>query len=233
MANNPRLSKISVELAMRMNDAKTLADAAITTGDQDGTVYTAAARMMAINKAMFKLVDDVWMMANQQDYKNAKIIFAGVFPELVVKRDVATGVSTGQPNASEYSIITPNLDYFQLLEAAVNNGSNVVQAELLPSYLYQTIKWGRTIQIKGTLSIPTASEIGGVIYLFESGGTGFPNRVLYLTFLRQPLDKTQGCFLSMTNGSSGGNTEDSPFLDQHNSKIAELAENILRYEGKE
>jgi len=217
MANNPKLERISVELAKIMNDAVTSADVAITTGDQNGVVYSALARMMAINKAMFKLFNDVWSKSGGN-----KQMFAGVFPELVVLRAITTTAS------STYVIATPNLDYFQLLDAVVNS----IQAEPMPSHLYLTVKSGRTIQAKGSATIPMVVEIGGTIYILPDNAA-FQSKASEITFIRQPLDKTQGCFLSMTNGSTGGNTEDSPFLDQWNSTIAKYAENILRYEAKE
>ncbi len=228
MANNTKLERISVELAGRLNDKVTAGGVVITTGDQDGVILSAAQRMLFINRAMFKLFNEVWMGANQKDSKNAKQIFVGVFPELVVTRDLTTLSAT-----STYDIATPNLDYFQLLEATINPaGASAMQAEFLPSYLYLTAKYGRTTQIKGTTSIPMIVEANGTIY-FLPDDVAFQSKPAKLTFIRQPLDKTQGCFLSMTNGSSGGNTEDSPFGNQWNTAIVDRAEILFRMDAKE
>ncbi|MHB8842356.1 MAG: hypothetical protein ACYC56_11335 [Candidatus Aquicultor sp.] len=214
--NNPKLEKISIDLAGRMNDKYTSADVLVA-GDTDGTIYTAADRLRYINRAMFKLFNDVW-----QKTSGNKQMFAGVFPELVQMRTITTS------SASAYPIATPNLDYFQLLEAVVDGK----QAEIMPSHLYLTVKSGRTLQVKGSTSIPVVTEINGTIY-FLPNDAAFQAKSADITFIRQPLDKTQGIYLSMTNGSSGGNTEDSPFLDQWNSKIAEIAEQLCRYDAKE
>ncbi len=217
MASNVRLEKISIELAKRINDAFTSAGADVA-GNTDGIVLTAAQRMSYINKAMFKLVNDVWQKANERDYKHAKEIFAAFFPELVVYREVTT------TSASKYVIATPNLDYFQLMEAVVNS----IQAEFMPSHLYQTVKSGRTPQIRGSSSIPMVVEIEKTIY-FLPDNAAFQTKTATLTFIRQPLDKTSGSFLSMDSAV----TEDSPFLDQWNTQFAEISEQLYRYDAKE
>jgi hypothetical protein len=222
MANNIKLEKISISLGQRLNDGFTSAGVAIA-GNTDGIVLTAAQRMDYINKAMFQLVNEVWIKANERDWKNAKQIFAGVFPELVVTRSVTTGAG-GSATASAYAIITPNLDYFQLLEATVAG----IQAEFMPSHLYLTVKSGRTLQVKGTSTIPMVVEIGGTIY-FLPDDAAFQTKTAILTFLRQPLDKTTGNFLAMSDAS----TEDSPFLNSWNSKIAEISEQLFRIDAKE
>ena len=224
MANNTKLERISVSLAKRLNDAFTSAGVAITTGDQDGIVLSALQRMEFINKAMFKLFNDVWAMANEKDPKNAKQIFSGIFPELVVTR---SSISTTP--ASLYVIATPNLDYFQLLEATIES----LQAELMPSYLYLTVKSGRTIQARGSATIPVVVENSGTIYFLPDNAAFQSKATVVLTFIRQPLDKTQGCFLSMTAGTTGGNTEDSPFGNQWNDKIVNFAEQLFRQDAKE
>lgn len=224
MANNAKLERISVALARKLNDAATSAGVVITTGDQDGVILSANQRMDYINRAMFKLVGDVWEMANQRDWKNAKQIFAGVFPELVVTRNVTTTSAGGPGLASAYYIATPNLDYFQLLEAVVDG----MQAEMAPSYLYLKVKSGRTPQIKGSSTIPMVVEIDKCIS-FLPDGVAFQNKTANLTFLRQPLDKTSGNFLAMNSST----TEDSPFLDQWNEKITNIAEQLFRIDAKE
>lgn len=222
MANNTKLALISVSLAQKLNDAFDKTTGAAIAGDGDGNVLSAVQRMAYINRAMHKLVGNVWDMANQKDYKNAKQIFAGIFPELVVARTVTT------TSASLYVIATPNLDYFQLLEATVDS----MQAELMPSHLYLTVKSGRTIQIKGSATIPMVVEIGGSIY-FLPDNAAFQSKSAVLTFLRTPLNNgttgTAGIFLTMNNSTS----EDSPFLNSWNDKIVEIAEQLFRADAKE
>lgn len=217
MANNPRIEKISIEFGQRINDGFTSAGVVIA-GNTDGIILTAAQRMNYINKAMFKLVNEVWIKANERDWKNAKQIFAGLFPELVVTRPVTTTAD------STYVIAAPNLDYFLLLEATVDG----IQAEYMPSSLYLTVKNGRTIQAKGTTAIPMVVEIGRTIY-FLPNNAAFQTKSTQLTFLRQPLDKTTGNFLSVSDAS----TEDSPFYDTWNSQIASVAEQLFRIDAKE
>ncbi len=217
MANNIKLERISVEFAKRINDAFTSAGVAITTGDQDGVVLAASARMAYINKAMLKLFNDVWMSVQGDRQK-----FAQIFPELISARTVTT------TSGSAYIIATPNLDFFQMIEATVAG----IQASVLPSYFYQTVKSGKTPQFKGDASNPMAVEINGTIY-FLPDVSAFQTKSAVITILRLPINGgttgTGGIFLTMDASTS----EDSPFLNTWNTKIVDIAEQLFRQDAKE
>lgn len=218
MANNAKLEKISVELAKRLNDAFDANGSEITAGDVSGKVVTASTRMAYINKAMFKLFNDVWV-----GVKGDKRKFAEILPELIVNREVTVGAG-GSPTPSAYVIANPNFDFFQLIEASIIS----IQAAVLPSSYYQSVKYGKIVQMQGDATNPVCIEVAKTIY-FLPDGTAFQGKGASLTFIRMPINGVNGYFLAMDSSS----TEDSPFLDHWNSRIAELAEELFRIDAKE
>lgn len=216
MANNVKLNRISQEFGQRINDGFNSTGVPIA-GDTDGIILTASQRMNYINKAMLKLFNDFWVQVQGE-----KKIFAQIFPELVQVRTVLTS------STSSYIVSTPNLDYFQLIEATING----TQAAVLPSHLYQTVKSGNTPQIKGDTNNPVCIEIGRTIY-FLPDGSAFRGQQAIFTILRLPINGgaigAGGSFLAMDAAIS----EDSPFYDQWNTTIAEYAEKLFRIDAKE
>ncbi len=211
MANNIKLERISIELAKRLNDAFTSADIAVA-GDTDGKVISAAQRMVYINKAMLKMFNDFWIQV-----KGEKRVFAQIFPELVVTRNVMT------TNESTYVITNPNFDYFQLIEAMVDGKL----ASVMPSSYYLTVKSNKIPQISDSSVNPVCIETGRTIH-FLPDAAAYQIKSAYLTFIRLPIIGTTGGFLLMDSS-----TEDSPFLDIWNTQIAAIAEQLFRIDAKE
>lgn len=200
MANNPKLEKISIEFSRRINDA-------VTAGNADGDVLTAVDRMSYINKAMLKMVDDVWLGVNG-DKKD----FARLLPELIKARTITVGNGL-------YVITSPNLDFFQLSEAVINNGTSTVQASVISSAYYETVLNGKIPQLKGDADNPMVIESGGIITFAPlTSFAGTKNAVI--TIIKLPINGYDGSFLQM---ATGVNLEDSPFYNSRNSQIAENA----------
>jgi len=211
MANQPKLERISIELSRRIKDP-------VNNGNADGDRISSIDRMMYINKALLKIVDDVWMSV-----KGDKKAFCNLFPELVVPRDITTLTS---PATGTYKIVTPNLDFFQLMEATINNGSSVVSADVRPSYYYQNVLNGRIPQLKGNANSPIVVEIQGTITFAPVAS--FSGKAAHLTIIRLPINGYDGSFLQMVQS---GTLEDSPFNDARNSTIAARAEQFYREEA--
>ena len=224
MANNVKLARISVELAQRINDGFTSAGVAVA-GDTDGKVLTALQRMNFINKAMFKLFNDAWLSV-----KGDKKAFAQLFPELVVY------ASLGTTDDGIIEVASPIEDYFQLMAAAIKVDSLVfTQAAVLPSSSFQDVRDGSVLQARGSIYYPICIEIGRVIYFLPADTDEFTQRDVGITYLKIPVQpettgsKVAGSFLTMSDATS----DDSPFSNHWNSKIAEIAEQLFRTDAKE
>ena len=204
----PKLSLISIELSQRINDA-------VSTGDADGTILTSDARMSYINKAMLKMVNDVW-----EAVKGDKKLFLMLLPELARLRTITTASN------STYTVATPNLDFFQLLEATINNGTSVVQGSVIPSCYYQTVLNGKLPQLLGDVNNPMILEAGGLITFAPVASFG--GKTATLTIIKMPINGYDGSFLQITQGT---NLEDSPFDSSKNSKLADIAQQLYNIDA--
>jgi len=159
-----------------------------------------------VNRALFKLVNDVWTSVNG-DPK----LFLQILPELGDEENITTTVS------GTYVIGTSAVirDFFRLLDARLSTTYiEAVEPHLLEEFLTD----------KNTERIPTAA----IPYVYEQGGTlyflpaaSFNAQVVYVHYLRLPISSVNGAFIT-----SGGSI-DSPFYDHWNSKIAEIAAQIF------
>ena len=213
MALQKNLALMSVELAQRINDA-------VSVGDANGTILTSDARMSYINKAMLKMVDDVWNAV-----KGDKKLFIALLPELSRQRIVTLG-SIYSSSKAAYQIATPNLDFFQLIEASVDNGTSVVQGAIIPSAYSQTVLNGKIPQMLGDLNNPMVVEIGGTITFAPIGS--FMGCSATLTIIKLPINGYDGSFLQITQGA---NLEDSPFYPTRNSKIIDYAQQLYNIDA--
>ena len=208
MSLNPKLNLISIEFSRRINDA-------VSAGDAPGQILTAVDRMAYINKAMLKMVDDVWNAV-----KGDKKLFIALLPELSRSRAITTAAG------GTYTIATPNLDYFQLIEASINNGTDVVQGAIIPSAYSQTVLNGQIPQLLGDANNPMVIEIGGLITFAPIASFG--SKAATLTIIKLPINGFDGSFLQITQGT---NLEDSPFYSSRNSKLAEIAQNLYNIDA--
>jgi len=198
----PKIDRIAIEFIQRIGGTF---DSAFTPGSgtmpASDLIDDANTIMTFINKAMFKLFNDVWMSANG-DVE----VFTRIFPELI-QRDSVTFTS------SEYTIVNPSMHIFKLI-----NGYNTagVYFKSWSPVKYAVAKTGYETQYVGTDAKPALMHMSdvGKIFLFSDNNIT-PITLVYIKF---PLNKTDGSFLTQ-NGSY-----DSPFYDQWNTRIAEIAE---------
>ena len=203
----PKFDRVSVEISNRVGDP-------VATAGLSGKWLTATARNAYLNKALFIYFNQNWEAAQKLYEANPRVSviqhFANILPELV--RSTASAVSLTSGN---YTIATPNLDFYKLIGASV--GSTIL-IRVLDESMYISIKTGKNAIIKPTAKKPVAIGFNNTIYFFPEGSTFTPD----LLFVTQPLNPTDGSFLTQ------GGTYDSPFTDQHNSRIAEIAEKLIR-----
>ena len=202
-STTPKLDNIIREFAQRIQDPVTFNGSFNVV---PGKVITTAASLEAyITESMFILINQVWLQCAQAPKPLEK--FAEIFPELVVSRNVTLV-------ASKYTIGSDahNYDFMYLLSAVVDNKLAAVK----PSYLYTTAVLGHP-QIRGDAEHPIVIEKERSINVFPAAT--FSSSTVTLLFIKQPLVETSGLYLTQ-NGGAGS---ESPFYDQWNSKIAEIA----------
>ena len=200
----PKHDLINVELSRRINDA-------VVEAATNGNILSSSDRVAYVNKAMMKYINDAWLQVGGN--VNA---FIQIFPELVAIRTVALT----SPSAT-YTIANPNLDFFTLVSGLTATGKKYVAAA--PKDRLQIFQSGSLPTYAPTADYPQMVEIGGVVYVFPTTITENIN----LAFIKLPLNPTTGAFLTQ------GGSYDSPFYDLHNSKIAEIAEQLYRIDAQE
>jgi len=166
----PKFDRISIELSQRINDA-------VASAATDGTV-SANARTAYINKAMFKLINDMWLAV-----KGDKKLFAQIFPELVVTRDISFSTAT-------YTIASPNLDFYALLECLFTSAN--LLSVVRNSHEYLLIKSGKIEQLTPSATKPYVVEASRTIYALPT--TTFASAAATISFIKQPLITTSGAF---------------------------------------
>lgn len=202
----PRFDKISIEVSNRMGDP-------VAAGGSDGVWLTATARNSYVNKAMFAYFNQKWEDAQKLYAANPNVSviqnFANILPELV---RLATGITL---SSGKYTIANPNFDFYKLIGANIGTTKLI---RVLDEDQYTVVKTGMDTLIKPTANKPVAIEFNNMIYFFPENSTFSPD----ILFVTQPLNPETGEFLAQ------GGTYDSPFTDQHNSRIAEIAEKLIR-----
>lgn len=152
-----------------------------------------------VNSALSELASSIWNQAagNME-------VFAGVMPELIVQRDI---IMSTQPTLSLYTIVSPNLDFLELIEAIGEDEYGVIGKK----HLFLNIKAGKVPQYTGTASRPIFVNNSNTIYCFPAKATATINIVT------QPVDPTTGSAL-IQNGN-----HDSPFKSIWENKLAQIA----------
>lgn len=201
-----KFDKISIEISNRVGDP-------VAAGGTNGKWLTAVARNAYVNKALFAYFNEKWNYAQTLYEKvnpNISVIqhFANILPELISSPTDITLTS------GNYTIASPNFHFFKLMSAYT--GSYFIR--VLDESQYAVIKTNQSSLITPTAKNPVAIEFNNTIYFFPESSTFTPT----ILFVTQPLDPTTGGFLTQ------GGSYDSPFNNQHNSKIAEIAEKLIR-----
>ena len=218
--STPKLDRIITEFGRRINQHVTYDgsdDIEDVSGGMLGVDYVAY-----VNKAMFKLFNDFWLQVGAD-----KDAFVEVFPELhaeasaSVLTDASGRTYLGQ-DYTFYDIANPLLHMFRL--TGMLNITDDVRVKIYPDKMY-----GKLLEKSVSQHMPSATnqisvQIGTRVFLFCGVKT---QKSLLLYFIRLPLNPTDGAFL-LQNGSY-----DSPFTDQWNSKIAEIAEQLYRTDTQE
>jgi len=199
----PKINNISLLFARGINDSRTSAGVEFTAGTEAGKVLSAAQRMYFINQAFFYFTGIMWKMLKGDKHEYAKM-----FPELVRTASINTDAS------AKYPIANPNLDYDELLELTITDGSTVHYAEIAPKDSYQALTYG-PLQARGAANQPRTTEIAKVIYVTPAGT--FASKAATLTIITQPLNPTDGSALTQ------GGDYDSPFKDKWTMDIVKLA----------
>jgi len=189
---------------MSLSLAQRIADAVATT-TTDGSILTALARISYLNRAMFKIINDIW-----QQLSGDKDKFAAMFPELVSTPQVLA-LSSGV-----YTIASPLLDFFVLHQAYT--ATTVIR--VYPPKYYENLMIGNLPQISADANNPAVVQLGTSLNFFPTA------TVPSIIYLRQPLDPTTGAYLSQ-NGNY-----DSPFLEHWNDFIVSTAQQLFELDAQ-
>ncbi len=195
----PKFDKISVEVSRRVGDPVVSAPTA-------GTFMTAAERNAYVSKALMKLFNEVWASVGGNNSA-----FIELFPELM-RDDTITTTPGG-----EYTPSAGNGDayFFKIIDGA--KSSTYIKA--LDKVLYRTVKLGVSDLYTPSSTNLFVFEIEGVLKFLPA--SSFNAQSVDISFIRQPI-QSDGNFIVQSSG------EDSPFYDQWNSKIAEIAELLIK-----
>jgi hypothetical protein len=199
---------LSLWFARKINDSLTSANVEFTAGTEDGKVLSALQRMSYINEALFTLCGTWWKML-----QGDKRAYAKVFPELVRTASVSMDAN------SKYTLANPNLDYDNLLEGTITDGSTIYYAEIASKEHYQALTYG-ALQTRATATQPKMIEMNGIIYALPAAT--FLSKAATLTILTQPLNPTDGSYLTQ------GGTYDSPFRDKWNDEIIKICVDLFK-----
>lgn len=195
---SPNFDRICVELSRRIGDPVTTASSTAS------KVLTAAERDAYVNKAMHKLVGDIWLGLGGDEKK-----FIEIFPELYDEISGNTAANGTFDTTSSYG------DFFKLIDGY--KGSTYIKT--IPKYLANIVKLGIN-----AMYVPSATnyfmyEKESVIYFLPA--TEFNVQAVNISYVKKPT-KSDGSFYS------NGDTSDIPFYPHWNSKIAEIAEELVR-----
>lgn len=203
----PKFNRIAIEFMQRINDPVALTGDPPAIPSAGGSVLDSKAKVESfVNRAMFKLFNDIWA-----SIKGDSKLFLKIFPEL--GREV--GITT---HASGYYVIdTGNVmrDSFKLLEGRLST----TYIEMVEPFLLEELLTGRNTELVPSATVPYAYESNRTIYFLPAAS--FNAQAVYINYIRLPLSLADGSFLT-----SGG-TYDSPYYDHWNSKIAEIAAELF------
>lgn len=208
--STPKFNRIAVEFSRRVSDPVTLDSSGATVVITAGSWLTKAEIEAYVNKAMFKLLETYWTAVNGDKHKMAQ-----VFPDLVEGRTLSFDAS------QEFSLAgSTDRDIYEVLEAAYNS----LYIESPKKNLVLAAQYG-ALQFRATAQFPRIFKINNKLIIYGLDFSGATS--VSVTVFKHPLNYATGGFLT-----SGG-TYDAPFSDMWSSKIAEIAEMLLRIEGNE
>lgn len=195
----PKFDRIAVEFSQRIYDPITVTSGVMSAG----AVLTIPDICTYVNKALLGFFNDMWIA------KKDIASFTQMFPELI--RTATITLTAG----SQYTLATPNLDYFTILSGQYS--TKYISAP--PVYLYHVYSTGKNLNYAADSNNPIIFEMNKI---FSVQPTSIKSTTIEILFIKQPLDPTTGAFYTQ-NGSY-----DSPFYDHWNSKIAEYAEKLYK-----
>ena len=200
----PKFDLISVQTSQLIGDPVSAASSA-------GAILTANERTALVNRAMFKLFDEGWGIS-----KGDIAEFLDLFPELLTSQAVTTDAN------GEYTI---NSTVMRDLFVVVSGLLSTTYIKTLPRHYFTIVKASKFDDFTPDSSNPVVFEISGKLSFFPSASFNAQSVTVY--YIKVPLNPTDGSFLTQ------GGTYDSPFSDQWDSKIAEIALDIYRSEAQE
>jgi hypothetical protein len=209
----PKLDRIITEFSRRIAQPATF-DALGNL--QNGIAMTAAEYVTYVNRAMFKLIEDTWLKVMGDEKA-----FIRIFPELVKVANISFEAGT-------YSLAITAKDFAYLIDGRIIfnfQPSTPAYARKLPQEQFTLAKAG-ALPYNPTAQSPAILVIQNTLHVFPSAmidPVGLHVDMLYIAF---PLDPATGAFLTQ-NGAI-----DSPFLDSHNTLIAEIAESLYRADSQ-
>jgi hypothetical protein len=201
----PRFNRIALSFMAHINDVTTESVGVV----QGGSIVTTTARIESyVNRALVKLTNQLWEACGYDAEK-----FLQVCPELATLGSLVK--STGD--------LTVPGDYFELVTASMPtlNGSSVNRyVRTPPRDKYHITKTGTNSKYVASSESPIIYEFNGTLYLFPT----ITDATIEILYIKMPV-KSDGTALT-----SGG-AVDSPFTDQWDEAIAEIAYGIYLSES--
>lgn len=192
----PKFDRMSVEFSKRIHDP-------VAAAATDGTTVPAAVRHLFLNQALQEFFGSMW-----REVRGNKEQFGEIFPELIDERNNSF-------TAAKYTIISPNLDFFELVELKIGSYWATIR-RATQKYLIDT---GAVEQMAGDSTHPVAIYAFGAIYIYPTvtfGTSGF-----YMNIIKKPVDPTTGGYLTQ------GGSYDSPFDAIHEETIVNIAKQMF------
>jgi len=203
----PKFDRIAKEFMSRIGD-NFETEFIIGAAMPEGEILSAADISAYVNKSLLDFFNQLWMSLELKE-------FIKKVPELVEpltgELDVTTGV---------LSIPTGRKNFYKLIGAVTSSDVFITIEEADEYSLYKS---SYLSDYEATADEPVCIQLGLDKIEF------FPSSILKakLIYIKLPLSPTDGSFL-IQNGSN-----DSPFADHWNSKIAEIAERFYKIDRQQ
>jgi len=202
VSTTPKIDIISVEMSRKVGHP-------VNNATDDTDSLKSIERMSYINKAMFKMINDVWMKL-----KGDTEVFVNMFPELIVKTSALT-LSSGN-----YTIISPYLDFFKLIDGKTEAD---VYIKRWHETLFMVAETGKNLNYIATASDPSVIQLKNMLYFYPKNSTFTPT----ILYIKVPVNPTSGNYLTQ------GGQYDSPFFDHRNEEISQIAADLFLQDAQE
>lgn len=202
---SPLIDEISVALSRRIGDA-------VAASTDDGQTLTANERMSYVNKAMFKLFDEIVQMSQG----NGDVMVA-MYPELL-STPVALSLSGGNYTVSSGAANIK--DIWKPYQCYIS-ATNIYIKVLEPKY-YTVLIAGIPNDLDVSSTNPVVIFVNGALRFFPLSSTFTP----YVIYIRKPLNPATGGLL-VQNG-----TYDHSFGYQAQERLIEYTEAIYKAEAQ-